>query len=265
MIQRKTIFTTFLIVFLISILLVILSRFGALSGLTSFLSKVTYPIQRSTYGIFGRIGSSEKALKNLQKENLELNKKFLDQIKLEKDIQALRDQFAVSNPSSSTLLPAAVIGFPSFIPNVSTPETLLIDKGLDDGIRVGQAVIFKDNLVGKIQKVTSDKSLIYLITHPDFTFTAKILNKKTEGVVRGLGGGDMILDNVLLSDVIGKGDMIITKGDLTINNVGFPSGLIVGKVLAIDKTPSALFQTAGVKSLVDFSRLETVFIYIGNK
>ena len=62
----------------------------------------------------------------------------------------------------------------------------------------------------------------------------------------------MILDNVLLSDNIKRGEIVLTKGDLTINNTGFPEGLTVGKVIAIDKNPSALFQTAGIKNLIDF-------------
>lgn len=267
MVGRKAAFTVFLIIFCISILFIILSRFGILNGLSSILSKATLPIQKSIYSSFGRVlqVSDNEKLKKLEEENLALNKKIVDKVKLEKDIQALRDQFAISNPTATNLLPANILGFPSFIPNVSLPETLIIDKGTNDGVKVGQAVIYKDNLVGKIAKITSNKAVVYLATHPDFTFTAKILNTKTEGIVKGLGGGEMILDNVLLSDNLNKNDIVLTKGDLTIDNTFFPSDLIVGKVISVDKTPSALFQTAGIQSLVDFAKLDIVFIYVGSK
>jgi rod shape-determining protein MreC len=267
MVERRLIFKTFIVVFIFSALLLILSGFGVLNWTTGVFSKITSPVQKSFYMAFGHLlaPSNNIVIKKLQEENLTLNKKIVDQAGLEKDIQALRDQFAIDNPKPTNLLPATVLGFPSFIPNISMPETLLIDRGSEDGIVVGQAVVSKDNLVGRIVKTTLDKSLVYLITHPDFTFTAKILNSKTEGIVRGLGGGEMILDNVLLSDTVKKQDLVLTKGDLTIDNKGFPGDLVVGKIVAVDKIPSALFQTAGIKSLLDFSKLETVFIYIGSK
>jgi rod shape-determining protein MreC len=267
MVGRKAAFGTFLIVLFISLLLIILSSFGLLNGATSLLSKITFPVQKSFYSAFGRaFGPSDSLkIKNLQAENLALNEKILDQTKLQEDIKALRDQFAVSNPNSTNLLQANVLGMPIFVPNVSMPETLVIDKGEDDGLRLGQAVVFKDNLVGKIAKLTANKSTVNLITYPDFTFTAKILNSKTEGVVKGLGGGEMILDNVLLSDSLKTSETVLTKGNLTIENSGFPADLIVGKITAVNKVPSALFQTAGIKSLIDLSKLETVFVYVGSK
>jgi rod shape-determining protein MreC len=267
MIGRKAAFTTFIIVLVISILLLILASFGFLNGFTGFLSRITFPVQKSLYSAFGLLAqkNGKDRISELEFQNFTLNKKVIDQSKLQSDMQALKDQFAVSNPQSINLLAANILGFPSFIPNVSVPETLVIDKGLDDGLKAGQAVVYKDNLVGKIYKVTANKSLVYLITHPDFTFTAKILNSKTEGVITGLGGGEMILDGVLLSDTLKTSDTVLTKGDLTIDNTGFPSGLIIGKITVINKNPSALFQVAGVKSLVDFSKLSTVFVYVGSK
>lgn len=266
MLRKRTIFSTFLIVFFLSALLLILANFGILNSFSSILSKLTFPVQKNIYKAFGSAFSynSNTRLNELEEDNLNLNKKIVDQRKLENDNKALRDQFAVTKPRSTILLPAKVIGFPSFIPNLSFPETILIDKGSDDGLRVGQAVVFKDNLIGKISKITANKSSIELITHPNSTFTAKVLNSKSEGVVKGLGGGEMILDNVLLSDSLKTSELVLTKGSLTIDNTGFPADLIVGKIIAIDKNPSALFQSAGIKSLVDFSSLETVFIYLEN-
>jgi len=72
------------------------------------------------------------------------------------------------------------------------------------------------------------------------------------------------LDNVVLSDSIAVGDYVVTKGDLTIDNSGYPPSLIVGKIISVEKKSSDLFQRGKVKSLVDFSRLSTVFVVLQN-
>ncbi len=264
MLKKRALVNAFLVVFVLSILLLILSNIGLLNGFSSIISKITTPVQKSVYSTFGLIlqKGSDDDFKKLQEENLLLTKKLIDQEKLKEDNQALRDQFQTASPKSTELLPCKVISFPSFIPNVSIPETLIIDKGTSDSLKIGQAVIFKDNLVGKVAKTLSNKSLVYLVTHPSLNFTAEILNSNTTGVIKGLGGGEMVLDNVLLSDNLEKDEIVLTKGDLTMENVNFPQGLIVGKITAIDKNPSALFQTAGVKSLIDLSNLTTVFVIL---
>ena len=40
----------------------------------------------------------------------------------------------------------------------------------------------------------------------------------------------------------------------------YPKGLLVGRVLAVDRSPSRLFQLIPVKPAVEFSRLESVAI-----
>ncbi|HZJ18567.1 MAG TPA: rod shape-determining protein MreC, partial [Patescibacteria group bacterium] len=70
------------------------------------------------------------------------------------------------------------------------------------------------------------------------------------------------LDNVLLSENLKKGDIILTKGDIDQEENGYPPDLIIGKIISVDKSPSALFQKADVVSLVDLSKLTTVFIIV---
>lgn len=260
---KKSKITVFLTVIFFTFLIILLSNFGITDGITSFFSRILFPIQKSFYQSFGLLIGNQGNLK-LTEENLVFLKKQTDLDKLKKDNQALRDQFSIQKPESEKLLPAKVIGFPSFIPNVSYPENLVLDKGLDDGLKMGNAVLYKDNLVGKITKIDSSKSIVSLITNPNMTFAVKTGPKNAIGLVKGLGGGEMILDNVLLSEVLKTSDVVFTKGDLSMEQTGFPPDLIVGKIISIDKNPSALFQNAEVKSMLDFTKLNIVFVYKGN-
>ena len=70
--------------------------------------------------------------------------------------------------------------------------------------------------------------------------------------------------NFVLSDKFEKGDVVVTKGNIDEQGNGIPPDLIVGKIISVHKNPSALFQTAEIESLVNVSRLDTVFILEGN-
>jgi len=117
-------------------------------------------------------------------------------------------------------------------------------------------------LVGKIVKTSTYFSMVALLLNNNTTFTVQTMKSSTLGVIRGGGGDTLLLDNVVLSDKLEKDDIVITKGDLDGKGNGYPPDLVVGKINSVNKKTSALFQTGEVRSLLDFSKLETVFVII---
>lgn len=235
----------------------------------SLLEKLFSPFQSFTYNSFNFV---EKvfASKESNDQQILYAREATDLSKLKKDISALKDQFQTTNINSQSLLPANIIGAPGFIPNVTVPEIFILDKGEKDGIKAGMAVLYKDNLVGKITRVSPNLSAINLLTSPSSSFTAKIINPQNQsgdalGVIKGRGNGEMVLDNVLLSEKINKSDIVVTKGDINEGNIGLPPDLIVGKIISIDKKPSNLFQKAQIRSFLDFSKISMVFVLTGFK
>ncbi|HYM65454.1 MAG TPA: rod shape-determining protein MreC [Candidatus Sulfotelmatobacter sp.] len=261
--QKRAGFTAYFLIFLIlSISIFFFSKSPLFSPVTSVLSSIFSPFESLAYGIFSKMENFAYSpkFKALQDENYSLTKKIVDQNKLVLDNKALRDQFQTQNPKSTNLISANVIGAPSFIPGVSLPENFVLDRGEADGIQEGDAVVYRDNLVGKISRVEKNVSSVLIITNSSSSFTAKTLSTQALGVVKGQGGGELILDNVLLSDALKKGDIVLTKGDINEKNQGLIPDLIVGKIESISKNPSDLFQKAEVKSNLDFTKLDKVFV-----
>ncbi|HUQ85754.1 MAG TPA: rod shape-determining protein MreC [Candidatus Limnocylindrales bacterium] len=250
--KTKNFLPTFLILLAITILLIILSKSGILNGPTSFLEKGTVPIQRVAFGILTNHDESS-GIEKLRVENSKLISELVKQKELVRENQALRDQFQTSNPALRKLIPSKVIG--------QKIDKIIIDKGFDDGVEKGDSVVYKDNLVGKISKSSAHISIVDLPMNKNIFFTAKILDSSTQGVVKGNENG-IILDNVVLSEKIKKGEIVVTKGNIDEDDKGFPPNLVVGKVVSVNKKASSLFQTAEIKSLVDFSKIETVFVII---
>jgi rod shape-determining protein MreC len=251
----------FLILFLISLLLFILSSSGILK--LNFISGIFSPLQREIHTGFVNLENDSPEIKKLKDENNLLTKKLIDQKKLINQNKALMDQFQQSYPKSSQLLPAQVIGSPGFIPGLSVPEVLIINKGESDGVSENDSVVLQNNLIGKVARTNSSRSVVYLLGNNSFSFAGKVEgDKKSTGVIRGQGGGEMLLDNVLLSESLKIGDVVLTNGDVDENGQGLPPDLIVGKITSVFKNSSALFQNASVKTSIDFSRLSTVFVNI---
>jgi rod shape-determining protein MreC len=200
----------------------------------------------------------------LLSENAGLRKQLVDQKKLVSENNALKDQFATTKPAAQQVLPARIIGAPGFIPGVSPPEKLIIDRGSRDGIVTGAVVVIKDNVIGTIAGVSHTIATVSLLTVSDTSFTAKTLETHAAGVVHG-GAGGLALTNVTLSQKLKRGDVVLTKGDIDQQGKGFPPDLVVGKIVDIDKKASSLFQTAQIKSFIDVSALTTVFIVMPTK
>lgn len=252
----------FIIFFVISIIIFGLSYFGRLPFINSLLENLIISVQRVVFPEKSIITSQK--IKLLAREQ-EIAKKLVNQAVLEKEVKALRDQFMTTNPPSSQLVPAKIIGAPGLVPGVSLPEYIVVDKGGRDSVKAGQAVVYKNNLIGKVEQITGRLSRIVLTSSTKFSITAKVVNKDGEspvGVGKGQGGGHIILENVLLSEKIEEGDFVATSGEKDVDGTGIPPDLIVGKVISVEKKPSALFQSASVQSLIDPTQLSIVFIVI---
>jgi len=260
--RRENFLLAFFVFLILSGLVFGLSKVGILNPVSSAFQKIITPFQRASYNIINSVTlfGDNSRLKKLETENLALTSMLSDQKKLESENSALSDQFQAPSPKSNTLLPANIVGAPSFIPGVSTPEIFIVDKGTQDGVKVGEAVVYKNNLLGKITKSNDSLSEVTLVTNTSSSFTAKVSFQDSLGVIKGQGGGEMILDNVLLSDNLKPLDLVLTNGDTSLSGNGYPPDLVVGKIVSVDKKASSLFQRAEVSSFIDFSKITTVFI-----
>lgn len=263
MAKRSKISVVFFVLLILSILLFVFSKAGLLDGPSSILAKVASPFQSVTYRAFNFLSnSSNSSTEKLKEENRLLLGKIIDQDKLIRENKALHDQFVITSPKSTRLLPAKIVGAPSFIPGITDPTTFIIDKGTNDRVKVGDAVVIKNILVGKVISVSNYFSKVDILTDTSFSATVKDQRSNASGVVKGDGGQQLIFDNVLQSDDIKTSDILVTKGGQDASGRGIPPDLIVGKITSVEKKPSEVFQKGKIQSPLDFSSLAEVFIVV---
>jgi rod shape-determining protein MreC len=259
--RKENFLPAFFIVFFLCILILSFTLLGSFKSLSSFFEKGASSIQSASFRVFQKMPfmSGDKRIKELEDKNLELLAKVSDYEKLKRENQALSDQFETFYPQSTGLLKVNIVGVSSFIPGVSAPNAFVIDKGAKNNLKIGMAVVVKNNLVGIISKVSENLSEVNAVNNALVSFTAKTENGVT-GIIKKEEG--LILGNILLSENLNKGELVLTKGDVNSNGVGIPPDLVVGKIISVEKKPSELFQKAKVESFVDFVGLSTVFVYI---
>jgi rod shape-determining protein MreC len=155
---------------LISAALYILAFTGIFTVFQGFTQYLANPFQ---YGLFQLKENANNTLlffiklKDLRTENLQLLEKNYDlesklsKIKeIENENKILREQAGVKNETSAqNLLLARVIGIPFNNEN----SEVMIDRGEEDGLKVGQTVIYKGFLVGSVVDVFAHRATVVFV------------------------------------------------------------------------------------------------------
>lgn len=257
--EKKQLYQVFLLCVLISFVLIILSSSKPLLTIKGFIEKTFAPLQKSVYINLGLSTTyTDSELEKLRAENLELKEQLVKSKTFENDLRILESQLAETVAAPEKLLKAYIIGSDIHYPGFN-PTQIVIDIGKTQGVTKGQAVVFKNYLVGITHNVTSNRTTVLLVNNAGNSFTVKTFKTNALGVIKGEKNG-INLVNVVLSEKLERDDLVLTKGEINIEGAGIPPGLIVGKISSIDKKPSALFQSARITPLIDNSRLSMVFV-----
>jgi len=249
----------FLILILLSILIFFLDNARFLQLPKTALSYITTPIQFGLYSSGQTISRQFYfifAARFAAKENKALQEQLAQIIsenaKLRRDLsetQSLLEQQKTLDPRVYNLVAARPIGLDRY---------LKIDKGFKDGVKESQAVVFKDNFLGKVIKVTEKTSSVELLTDPDSKLSAFSINKngKAKGILAGQFGSEILMDKILHEESIEKGDLVYSEG-----TEGFlPRGLILGSVVEVLEKETQIFKQAKIKPVFDIRDLELVFL-----
>ena len=138
-------------------------------------------------------------------------------------------------------------------------NTMIIDKGSDDGITTDSPVVTDVGLVGKTGRVSKTVTEIILLTDELCRVAAMVEGTREKGILTGeRGGGDMKPDLRLRflsrNAAIQPGINVYSSGDGGV----FPAKLLLGKVKRFEN--QEISGEAVVEAAVDFSVLEDVFV-----
>lgn len=135
-------------------------------------------------------------------------------------------------------------------------QYIIIDKGTEDGVRYGMPVVTQQGLVGRVDAVIAGASRIKLITDATSIVNVRLQSAEIEAQVIGSLTGDVFLDMIPLEANLEPGDVVLTSG----LGGNYPPNIFVGQVLSTQRRENALFQTASVQPIVDFTSINAVLV-----
>ena len=197
----------------------------------------------------------------LAQENAELRGKVAAQEETRLENERLKKMLAFAEDRPSMRIPAHVIG----INPAATILSVRINRGEQDGVRRGMPVATPDGVVGQVLRATGGFADVLLINDVKSRLGVRVQRSRARGTASGAGGnrdlklendGALMLENVLRTDDLQEGDVIITSGTDGI----FPSGLVVGKTAAVRRKHTGMFLYAEVLPAVDLNKLEEVLV-----
>lgn len=135
-------------------------------------------------------------------------------------------------------------------------NTLVIDKGSNDGINKDMPAITSQGLAGKVYAVRKDYSDIMLLRDPNFSVAVRLQESRHEGVVTGTGQRYCILKYVPTENPVKEGEIVVTSG---LDGI-FPEGLPVGRVTKVLTEGVEFFQYIEVVPFQASGKIEEVLV-----
>lgn len=249
----------FLTLTFLSLIFLLSENFQLLNFPKGALQIVTSPIQFGVYKTSLVIGHQFEFItfsRRIYQENVALKKQIAQVLSENANLHTkLREQDAVIqqnssiNTSSYNLVSAKIIGVGRY---------LTLDKGSDDKLKIGQAVIFKDNLIGQVKSVGPKTAQVVLPTDPDSKIAVFTQNNdgRARGILLGQFSSQELMDKILHQEPITEGDIVYTEG----TEGSLPRGLVVGKVIKVLELQNQIFKQAEVSNIISPFDLDLVFV-----
>lgn len=248
---------------IISIALIFLDKF---SFIYKFRDLAAISIQKQIALFEFRITSYPKLVllqhseqKHLEVENRQL-KKQLEQYSIalkqqsnqEHDIAELKDLNAVHSlhDGFKSILSRAIIDV-----NYLVNNKLLIDKGYNDEVRVGQSVVNKNGVIGQVGIVNQKNAQVILITNQDYKIYLQNSVTKSKMLAQGIGNDKLLVKYINKNERVTVGDVLVTTG---LDDI-YPANIPVAKIIKVFYENNG-FNSALCVPVVDFNKLQYVLV-----
>ncbi|CAN5687254.1 rod shape-determining protein MreC [soil metagenome] len=226
-------------------------------------STVFSPVRSVADGAFDPIGEAWNGVfdyRDLEAENerlrIELDEIRGDDVREEnyaEQVEALLNTADIDFIGNTPQTIARVVGgSPS-----NFDETVELDKGSADGIKVDMPVVTGAGLVGKVVQVTGGSSVVRLVSDPSFVIGVRLVLANDVAVAHGSGAGrDLVVDGgIEPATRVREGASVVTSG---LSTSLFPPDVPVGRVASVSEPVPGGDRQITIQPLADLEGLTYV-------
>jgi cell shape-determining protein MreC len=242
---KKQFFFRFLVLFFILTITFFIFEFG-LKSISLLFQKIAILFSKP-------ISSFSQALQ--AKAKLEKERQ-----KLEKTVLLLEENLSecfLNNPYQSEKKQTRVIGFVLG----SGGKKIFIDFGAKDGVRAGDwALTSQKSLVGRVETVNKNFSVVQTIFDPNLKVAAEIVSEEKIGP-----GGLFYFDGVEFVTDFLPNDLVLLENSFNFAQSSgkdgiFKSGFYLGKIIRVAASTEAQLKKAIIEPAFNLGDLKTVFL-----
>jgi rod shape-determining protein MreC len=213
-----------------------------------------------TWNSIGELRKMRSELYQARERLAEYERVSRDVTELRRENQALKEQLGFAQTLSYRYVPAQVIARDPG--NIFS--TIVLNRGSRHGVRKGMPVVaFQgglQGLVGRVVLTAALTSTVQPVTDPGSFVAARLAGSRFDGLVSGSAAraGLLVMSYVkkLALQEVQYGELVITSGMGQV----FPEGIHIGRVREMQAKGYEASLELEVEPIVDFSRLEYVFV-----
>jgi rod shape-determining protein MreC len=202
-----------------------------------------------TVATLGSLKSENQALRS-QVAAMRLEAQRLSEQALENT--QLREQLGYRQRQKWKFLPGEIIGRDP----ASWLETVVVNLGSANGVRLGAGVITPEGVAGRVADVQLYSCTVMLLPHVQSSVAGMVERSRVPGTVKGMGRRWLSMMHVAGGDDVRVGDSVVTSNVSSI----FPPGLQLGEVTQASPSENGLMLFIRIKPRVNFQTLDHVLI-----
>lgn len=174
-----------------------------------------------------------------------------------RQIEALSGLRTVPEWNRMSFLPAGIISDPG-----QAQTDLLINRGQEDGVAVGQFVLGDNSVIGAVSDVSAQTARVKLITDPTSRIAVRVSGIEARGVMEGRGPDTAVIPRVPAKRQPKAGDPIYA-----LKTPGFPGvPIVTAEVLDSRRDPeNPLLWEIRVRPVSDIANLPDVAVVMSGK
>jgi len=136
-------------------------------------------------------------------------------------------------------------------------RTVVINKGTDAGVFVGQVALADNNIYGQVESVTPTSSIVMQLTDVKHAIHVRNTRNGLSALAVGSGKSNILeLKHVETSMDIQTGDVFVSSGLGQL----FPPDFPVAKVMHVAYNPGDSFMKVMAKSMTDYTRTREILL-----
>ena len=133
-------------------------------------------------------------------------------------------------------------------------QRVLLNRGLGDGVVLGQAVVDEAGVVGQVVRADVNTSVVGLLTAPGQWISTRVVRNNLLVLLRGDSSRRLAVEYVTNDADLREGDVLLADGGV------FPPGYPVAVVDSLED--GAQFKQGGARPLFDFSDNAFALLYL---